>query len=109
MCHGLTAAEWPDAEVWDSEMAKLFGAQRLVLQAIHDLPKDAAGFVTDAQVAQRTSVALKEVRDWIETLEGEEYVNVARTQAGLRVLVTAKGRAVLNNNRPRTADSHSLS
>lgn len=28
-------------------MANLFGAQRLVLQAIQDSPKDAADFVTD--------------------------------------------------------------
>ena len=31
-------------------MAMLFGAQRKVLQAIRDLPKDSAGFVTAAQI-----------------------------------------------------------
>jgi hypothetical protein len=51
-------------------MAKLFGAQRLVLQAIQDSPKDAAGFVTDTQVAHSTKIAVKDVSNWIETLEG---------------------------------------
>ena len=64
-------------------MAKLFGAQRLVLQAIQVLTEDAAGFVADAQVAQGTNIALKDVRDWIETLEGEGHVEVARTEVGL--------------------------
>ena len=44
-------------------MAKLFGAQRMVLQAIQVSPKDAAGFVTDAQVAKHTNFAPKDVRD----------------------------------------------
>jgi len=81
-------------------MAKLFGAQRMVLQAILDLPKDAAGFVSDTQVAQGTSIALKNVRDWIETLEGEEFVEVARTTAGVSASITAKGRLQLSFYQP---------
>src|SRR5262249_41372205 len=54
-----------------------------------------AGFVTDIQVAQRTNIALEDVRDWIETLEGEGYVEVARTTAGLSASITAKGRLQL--------------
>jgi hypothetical protein len=37
-------------------MAKPSGAQRLVLLAINDLPKDATGFIAEAQIAERTSV-----------------------------------------------------
>ena len=33
-------------------MAKLYGAQRMVLQSIRDLPKNAAGYVTNTQIAQ---------------------------------------------------------
>ncbi|WP_165248054.1 hypothetical protein [Paludisphaera soli] len=81
-------------------MAKLFGAQKLVLQAIQDSPKDTAGFVTDAQVAQTTGIALKDVRDWIETLEGEGYVEVANAQTGLLASITAKGRLQLSPSEP---------
>jgi hypothetical protein len=39
-------------------MARLFDAQRMVLRTVEDLPKDAAGYVTDTQIAQRSSVSL---------------------------------------------------
>ena len=65
-------------------MAKLIGAQQMVLQAILELPKDSSGFSTDAQIAQNTHISLEDVRNWLETLEGEDYVNVARTEVGLR-------------------------
>ncbi len=73
-------------------MAKLIGAQRKILQAILDLPRDAAGYVTDSQIAQTTQIAISDVRDWIETLEGDGYVEVARAGGGLNALITAKGR-----------------
>jgi hypothetical protein len=76
-------------------MARLFGAQGLVLQAILDSPKDTSGFVTDARVAQRTSIALDDVRDWLDTLDGEGLVEVASTTAGLSAMITAKGRLLL--------------
>ena len=69
-------------------MAKLFGAQRLVLQAIQDSPKDAAGFVTDVQIVRSTNLVLRHLRYWIETLEDEVYV--ARTEVGLSVSITAR-------------------
>lgn len=80
-------------------MARLFGAQRMVLQAITDLPKNPAGFVADQQVAQSTKIALSDVRDWIETLEGEGYVEVAQTEAGLTASITAQGRLALKQLR----------
>lgn len=64
-------------------MAKLIGAQQMVLKAISDLPKDSAGYVTDLEVARNTQIALNDVRDWIETLAIEELIDVARTTAGL--------------------------
>ncbi len=81
-------------------MAKLIGAQKLVLQAIKDLPQDAAGFVTDTQLVQSTNIALNDVRDWIETLEKHGYVDVARTKKGLSASVTAEGRLVLSQFLP---------
>jgi hypothetical protein len=76
-------------------MARLFGAQKMVLQAIQDAPKDAGGFVSDDQVALSTRIALNEVRDWFETLEGDGYVEVARTEGGFSSNITAKGRLTI--------------
>jgi hypothetical protein len=76
-------------------MTKPKGAGRLVLQAVRDLPKDSAGFVTDLQVAQSTQIAVTDVRDCFETLEGDAYLEVARTIVGLRASVTAQGKLVL--------------
>ena len=81
-------------------MAGLKGAQRMVLQAISDLPTDPAGYVSDSQIAQETQIAIGDVRDWIETLEGDGLVEVARTQAGLRASITAQGRLALGQYRP---------
>ena len=83
-------------------MAELFGAQRLVLQAILDLPKDSAGFVTDSQIAQSTQIDLDMVRDWIRTLGAAKYVEFARTEAGLSALITAEGRLQLGLYQPLT-------
>src|SRR4051794_14644363 len=76
-------------------MARLQGAQRMVLQAIWVLPKDAAGYVRDTQIAEDTQIAIGDLKNWIETLEDEGYVEVARTKAGLSALITANGRLAL--------------
>ena len=76
-------------------MAKLFLAQRLVLQAILDSPKDSASSVTDLHIAQSTRLALVDVREWLETLVGEGYVDTVKTQDGLSASITALGRQVL--------------
>jgi pimeloyl-ACP methyl ester carboxylesterase len=81
-------------------MAKLFGAQRMVLQAVNDLPKNAAGFVTDDQIIQATQISESDVRDWLDTLDGEGLIEVARTTKGLSVLLTAKGRLQLGLYQP---------
>ena len=80
-------------------MAKLMGAQRMVLQAILDASADILSFVEDSQIARTTRIALKDVRDWLETLEREEYVEIARTEAGLSASITAKGRLALGQYR----------
>lgn len=81
-------------------MARLKGAQRMILQAISDLPKDAGGYVTDAQIAHHTRITLDDLRDLIETLEGDEYVEVARREADLSVSITAEGRLALRQYLP---------
>jgi hypothetical protein len=81
-------------------MAKLIGAQRMVLQAILDLPKDVADNVTDNQIAQATQISLGDVRNWLETLEGDGNVNVARTTGGLAASITAHGKLALWQYQP---------
>ena len=87
-------------------MARLIGAQRMVLQAILDLPKDSADFVQDAHIAQKTQISIADVRDWIETLEGEGHVNVARTTGGLSASITAQGRLALGRRSSRPRSRH---
>ncbi len=79
-------------------MPRLFGAQRMVLQAIRDLIKDNTGFVTDDQIAKCTQISITDVRDCIEILEGDGYVEVARTTAGYSALIKAEGRLALNSH-----------
>ena len=81
-------------------MARLIGAQKLVLQAILDIQGASPSFVDDVQIAQTTRIALNDVRDWLETLEGEGYVDVARTEAGLSASITAKGKLVFKQFHP---------
>jgi hypothetical protein len=81
-------------------MAKLFGAQQLVLQAVVDLANDAAAFVSDARIAETTHIAVDDVRDWIETLEDDRLVDVARSEDSLNVSITAQGRLALGQHRP---------
>ncbi len=76
-------------------MARLYGAQRMVLQALLDAVGETASFVEDSRIAQATKIALTDMRNWLETLEGDEYINLARTEAGLSAAITAKGRLVL--------------
>src|SRR4051812_14260737 len=81
-------------------MAKLIGAQRMVLQAILDLPKDVADNVTDVQIAQATQIALNDVRDWLETLDGDGTINIVRTTAGLSASITAQGKLIIRQSQP---------
>ncbi len=81
-------------------MAKLIGGQRMVLQAVFDAQGDTTSYIPDTKIAETTRIAIKDVRDWLETLEGGEYVNVARTEEGLSASITANGRLALGQFRP---------
>src|SRR5271157_2066464 len=81
-------------------MAKLIGAQKMVLQAILDAQGETTSYIADTKIAEATQIAIKDVRDWLETLEGNEYINVARTEAGMSASVTANGRLALGQFRP---------
>ncbi len=81
-------------------MAKFYGAQRMVLQAVLDTQGDSTNFIEDSRLAQTTRLSLVDLRNWLETLEGDEYINLARTEAGLSASITAKGRVTLVQTRP---------
>jgi hypothetical protein len=46
-------------------MAKLFGAQKMVLQPISKIEEETGESVQDTQIAERTNIALNNVRDWL--------------------------------------------
>ena len=76
-------------------MDKLFGPERFVLQAIHDLPKDKAGYVSDADIAQRTQIDIADISNCLEILGNEEYIDVIKRKKDRIALITAKGRLAL--------------
>ena len=81
-------------------MPKLFGAQRMVLQAILDAQGETSALIEDSRVAQVTQISLRDMRDWFLTLDQDEYVDLALTESGLKASVTAKGRLALGLYRP---------
>jgi hypothetical protein len=81
-------------------MPKLVGAQRMILQAIFDAQGDSQAFIEDSRLAQSTKITLRDTRDWLLTLDHDEYVDLALTENGLRAAVTAKGRLALGLYRP---------
>jgi hypothetical protein len=81
-------------------MARLFGAQRLVLQAIQDAQGESQSFIEDTRICQATKISLRDMRDWFLTLDNDELVDLALTENGMSASVTAKGRLALGLYRP---------
>jgi hypothetical protein len=81
-------------------MAKLFGAQRMVLQALLESQGDSQAFIEDSRIAHATRISLRDMRDWFLTLDNDEYVDLALTESGMSASVTAKGRLALRLDRP---------
>ena len=81
-------------------MSRLFGAQRMVLQAILDAQGDTGTFIEDTRICQATRISLRDMRDWFLTLDNDELVDLALTETGMSASVTAKGRLALGLYRP---------
>ena len=81
-------------------MARIFGTQRMVLQAIQDAQGDSQSFIEDIRIAQATKIWLRDMRDWFLTLDNDELVDLALTENGMSASVTAKGRLTLGLYRP---------
>lgn len=80
--------------------AKLFGAQRLGLQAIQDAQGETSAYVEYNRIADSTGIALRDMRDWFLTLNQDGYVDLALTQGGLKASVTPQVRLALGLYRP---------
>lgn len=63
-------------------MARLIGAQKMVLHAISKIQEETGDPAQDTQIAERTDIALNNVRDWFLTLMKDEYVDLVRTKSG---------------------------
>lgn len=81
-------------------MAKLYGAQKMVLQAIQNAQGETPNYIDDSKLSQATRIAMSDMRNWLLTLDQEEYVDLALTNNGLSASITPKGRLTLGLFRP---------
>jgi hypothetical protein len=81
-------------------VARLFGAQRMVLQALLDAQGETSAFIEDSRIAQATNISPRDMRDWLLTLDHDELVDLALTENGMSASGTAKGRLALGLYRP---------
>ncbi len=81
-------------------MAKLYGAQKMVLQEILNVQGETTAYVEDSRLSQSTQIAPGDVRNWLLTLDQEEYVDLALTSVGISASITPKGRLALGLYRP---------
>jgi hypothetical protein len=79
---------------------RLEGGERLVLTALKDLQGDSNEYLDDARLAAATKLAVQDVRDWLEILEGKGFVERARTAGGFSAYVTARGKQALRMFEP---------
>ena len=79
---------------------KLEGSERLVLKILRDLQGDSTDYVDDAHLAFGTKMSVDDVRDWLEILEGKDFVERARGTAGFSAYLTAKGKQALRLTEP---------
>ena len=88
-CHATRALEM-----------KLEGGERLVLKNLLDLQGDSGENVEDSRVAAATKMAVQDVRDWLDTLEGKGFVERTRLTDRFSAYVTAKGKQALRLTEP---------
>src|SRR4051794_1071833 len=81
-------------------MARLFGAQRMVLQAIQDAQGDTSAFIEDIRNVQATRIALRDMKDWFLTLDQYAYVHLALPGGGMKARDTPGGGLALGLYRP---------
>jgi len=85
-------------------MTRLIGAQKMVLHAISKIQEETGDPAQDTQIAERTNIALNNVRDWFLTLMKDEYVDLVRTRSGYCASITENGRLTLDLFKPFSAE-----
>ena len=65
---------------------KLEGGERLVLRSLLDLQGDSQEYILDSRLAAATRMAVQDVRDWLETLEGKGFVERTRHIDGFNAM-----------------------
>jgi DNA-binding MarR family transcriptional regulator len=93
---------------WSEDiMERLTGHEKLVLQAVLNLPKDQFGTVRDAEIASDVGLSLPQVKDSLEGLHLKGLVTRIRLVDGhLAALSTAKGSRALSQYRPFGTSSY---
>jgi DNA-binding MarR family transcriptional regulator len=74
---------------------RLEGGEWLVLANLRDLGGDSGGYVEDARLAAAVRMDRRDVRDWLETLEGKGLVERSVGTEGISAYITARGRQAL--------------
>ena len=81
-------------------MAKLYGAQRLILHTLLEAQGDTQTFIKDTELSRRTMITLSDIRNWLLTLDREGLVDLAVSDSGMLASATAKGRLTLWESSP---------
>jgi eukaryotic-like serine/threonine-protein kinase len=77
----------------------LEGSERKVLHAIlREQGEALAGYVDDSKIAEIAHLAIEDVRDCLETLEGKDCVQRSLGENGYSAYITAKGRQELRRS-----------
>jgi DNA-binding MarR family transcriptional regulator len=74
----------------------------MILQALMQQPNDSPGYASESELRERTRISRSDLKDWLETLEGEGLVDVAKTEAGYAASITSKGRLIVGSYGPTT-------
>jgi predicted transcriptional regulator len=72
-------------------MEPLQGAERLILQTIHDLNGGVVGPVEDQEITRKCNIPRHDVNNWFLTLQEKGYVNIIVTSDGRSAEITPKG------------------
>jgi hypothetical protein len=70
---------------------KLEGGEYLVLKSLLHFQETSNPYADDTQVAAATKMAVQDVRDWLQTLEGKEFIELARLADRFSACITPKG------------------
>ena len=79
---------------------KLEGGERKILKTILELQGNSSDFVNDAEIAEAARMFVIDVRDWMETLAGKEFIEHYKGIDGFSAHITAKGRQALRLSEP---------